>query len=53
MLTVWMILFESHYDYFVNIVIVDLPSRVWELYHITIGHSVDYECPIVLTNFNG
>jgi len=25
MLTVWMILFESHYDYFVNIVIVDLP----------------------------
>ena len=27
-----------------------LISGVWELHHITIGQSVYYECPIVLTN---
>lgn len=25
-----------------------LSSRVWEFVHIIIGHSITYECPIVL-----
>ena len=35
-------------DIFARIKEKILPSRVWEFVHIIIGHSITYECPIVL-----